>query len=45
MHNLVEQLLFLARGDSGRNPLQLQELNLSELVEEVWEESRMGVDL
>ena len=41
MNRLVEQLLFLARGDSGRNPLQLQELNLSELVEEVWEESRM----
>ena len=41
MRRLVDQLLFLARGDSGRAPLQPAVLNLSELLEEVWEESRM----
>ena len=41
MNRLVEQLLFLARGDSGRIPLQLCPLDLAELMKEVWEESRM----
>ena len=41
MSKLVEQLLFLARGDSGRTQLQLKPLDLSELVREVWEESQM----
>jgi len=41
MSRLVEQLLFLARGDSGRNQLQLQPLDLAALMKEVWEESRM----
>jgi len=41
MNRLVEQLLFLGRGDSGRTRLQLKELDLSELVKEVWEESQM----
>lgn len=41
MSKLVEQLLFLARGDSGRTKLQPEPLDLSELVREVWEECRM----
>ncbi len=41
MSRLVEQLLFLARGDSGRTQLQPKELDLTELVKEVWEESQM----
>ena len=41
MKKLVEQLLFLARGDSGRNPLMLEELQLDALVQEVYEESSM----
>lgn len=41
MKTLVEQLLFLARGDAGRQELKLEPLDLSSLVREVWEESRM----
>ena len=41
MSRLVEQLLFLARGDSGRTQLKLTTLDLTELVKEVWEESQM----
>ena len=41
MSKLVEQLLFLARGDSGRTQLQPKPLDLAELVKEVWEESVM----
>ncbi|MBR3385533.1 MAG: HAMP domain-containing histidine kinase [Atopobiaceae bacterium] len=41
MQELVEQLLFLARGDSGRNTLQKEPLNLADVVREVWEESEM----
>ncbi len=41
MQELVEQLLFLARGDSGRNTLQRTPLNLAEVTEDVWEESCM----
>lgn len=41
MQELVDQLLFLARGDSGRNTLQKEEINLADLLEEVWEESCM----
>jgi len=41
MSRLVEQLLFLARGDSGRTQLQKKPLDLAELVKEVWEESQM----
>lgn len=41
MSKLVEQLLFLARGDSGRTQLQKKPLDLAELAKEVWEESRM----
>ncbi len=41
MKNLIEQLLFLARGDSGRNTLEFVPVDLSRIVEDVWEESEM----
>ena len=41
MKNLVEQLLFLARGDSGRNTLHIEDVNLTEMVSDVMEESAM----
>lgn len=41
MQELVEQLLFLARGDSGRNALELAPVNVAALVAEVAEESAM----
>ncbi len=41
MKELIEQLLFLARGDSGRNTLHNVVFDLNEVVKEVWEESLM----
>ena len=41
MKDLVEQLLFLARGDSGRNNLKLVDFDLKDVVREVFEESVM----
>lgn len=41
MKELVEQLLFLARGDSGRNTLNKSRVDLHELLSEVCEESSM----
>ncbi len=41
MQHLVEQLLFLARGDSGRIPLDVKEFSLSDMMKEVCEESEM----
>ena len=41
MSRLVEQLLFLARGDSGRTQLNKGAVDLSDLAREVWEESNM----
>jgi signal transduction histidine kinase len=41
MKELVEQLLFLARGDSGRNTLQRKDFDLAKVIFEVWEESIM----
>ena len=41
MKKLVEQLLFLARGDSNRNQMNIADVDLSALVTEVCEESRM----
>lgn len=41
MKTLVEQLLFLARGDAGRQSLDIKRLDVSALVREVFEESRM----
>ena len=39
MKKLVDQLLFLARGDMGRSKLDLKRVNVSELVKEVYEDS------
>ena len=41
MKELVEQLLFLARGDSGRQHLNMEKTDLNRIVSEVWEESEM----
>ena len=41
MKHLVEQLLFLARGDSGKTVLELKETNLNALMKEIYEESLM----
>ena len=41
MKNLVEQLLFLARGDSGRNTIHYEDCDLVEMVRDVMEESAM----
>ncbi len=41
MKELVEQLLFLARGDSGRNVLQKTQVDMCGLMEEVYDESVM----
>lgn len=41
MKELVEQLLFLARGDSGRNVLQKTTIDVCGLMEEVCDESSM----
>ena len=38
MQQLVEQLLFLARGDAGRNQPRMKALDLSKLMREVYEE-------
>ena len=41
MKHLVEQLLFLARGDAGRMQLNKENINLTDLMREVYEESLM----
>ena len=41
MKHLVEQLLFLARGDSGKTQLQLEDVDLNSLMKEIYEESVM----
>ena len=41
MKELVEQLLFLARGENGKNTLHYAEFDLNEVIKEVWEESLM----
>lgn len=41
MKHLVEQLLFLARGDAGRTQLSLETLSLSGLLREAYEEAVM----
>lgn len=41
MQVLVEQLLFLARGDNNTIPLQVQRVNAADLTEEVLRETRM----
>ena len=41
MHQLVEQLLFLARGDSGRTQLKEEPIDPKAMMEEIYEESLM----
>ena len=41
MGTLVEQLLFLARGDSGRTQLSYETVQLGDMLSDVYEESRM----
>lgn len=41
MQKLVEQLLFLARGDSNRQSLDMGERQLADILAEIYEESRM----
>jgi len=41
MKKLIEQLLFLARGDSGRSQMVYEEFDLSLMLREVYEESQM----
>lgn len=41
MKTLVEQLLFLARGDSGRTQLVMEEVDLCQMMREVMDESQM----
>ena len=41
MKALVEQLLFLARGDNGRQPLNPEPMDLADMIADVLEEYRM----
>ena len=41
MNQLVEQLLFLARGDSGRTKLKQEPINPGPMMQEIYEESLM----
>lgn len=41
MKTLVEQLLFLARGDSGKTQLVMEEIDLCQMMREVLDESQM----
>ncbi len=41
MKELIDQLLFLARGDNGRQKLSMERLDLADVMREVWEESEM----
>jgi len=41
MNRLVEQLLFLARGDSGRTVIKPVAISLPDMMEEIYEESLM----
>ncbi len=41
MKELIDQLLFLARGDNGRQKLAMARTDLAEIMREVWEESTM----
>ena len=41
MHRLVEQLLFLARGDAGRTELEFRRIDLGELMKEACEDGQL----
>ena len=41
MSKLVEQLLFLARGDNGKNQLNMEDINLNAMMQELYDEYLM----
>lgn len=41
MRQLIEQLLFLARGDRKKQQIHREEVLVSELLEEIWKETKM----
>ncbi len=41
MKYLVEQLLFLARGDSGKNVMKFADMSINDMMKEIYEESLM----
>lgn len=41
MNRLIEQLLFLARGDTGRNRMEFIDLDLGDLLQDVYEDCRL----
>ena len=41
MNHLVEQLLFLARGDAGRNEMKMEYVCMNDIMQEIYEESVM----
>ncbi|MDU5110926.1 MAG: HAMP domain-containing sensor histidine kinase [Clostridium sp.] len=41
MKNLIEQLLFLARGINGKTQLTIKEFSLNDMIREVFDESKM----
>ncbi len=41
MKYLVEQLLFLARGDTGKNVMKYDDMSLNDMMKEIYEESLM----
>lgn len=41
MSRLIEQLLFLARGDNGKNHLKIETINLSHMIKEIYDEYTM----
>ena len=41
MKELIEQLLFLARGDAGRNQMNMEDVDLTAIITEVYDESKM----
>ena len=41
MNRLIEQLLFLARGDTGRQHMEFARLDLAELAKELYEDSQL----
>ncbi len=43
MQQLIEQLLFLARSDQKRQPLNMERLDISEIVEDVFHKTRQVV--
>ena len=41
MSRLVEQLLFLARGDNGKNQLMIEKISLTDMIKEIYDEYMM----